>query len=84
MHLEIVVNHNSNSLRVDEVKRVHSNTVLKKGVTITCERPSNTVRILHEVFNRLTEGGILDPTDINNSISITEINEDSVRNAGEW
>jgi len=77
MHLEIVINHNSNTLRIDCVEG--KKTI--KGETITCDRPTNTIRILHEVFNKFQPYGILNESD---SISITEINEDSINNAGEW
>ena len=80
MHLEIIINHNSNSLRVDLWER---GKVISKGDTIPCDRTSNTIRILHEVFNKMQESGLFD-LDSNNSVEITGINEESVKNEGGW
>lgn len=79
MHLEIVINHNSNTLRVE--KR-DGRKLVKKSEIVTCDRPHNVIRILHLIFDELTNEGLAFTE--NDSISITEINEDSVRNAGEW
>ena len=83
MHLEIVVNQNSNSIRIDQIEGKKTT----KGESMPCPNPTAVIRILHELFNILDKSGSLIGVDKNydlDSITITEINEDSVRNVGEW
>ena len=75
MHLEIVVNQNSDSIRIDT-----GNGPLEKGQSLRCPNPTAVIRILHDIFEKLQPA--LD--DSNTTVSITEINEDSVKLVGEW
>lgn len=79
MHLEIVVNQNSDSIRIDQ--KDSRNNVVKRGESLRCPNPTAVIRILHEVFNNLADSSefIVDHT-----VEIIEINEDSIKQVGEW